>query len=119
MHLVFVPITDDDRLSAKDIIGGPEGCRKWQEEFYAKMAEAFPDLQRGEPKELTGREHIPTALLKELDYIGNPDKRYAMVKELKTLRKIVGSIPGDIKKEIADLAKQQMSGASPEVERTR
>jgi hypothetical protein len=119
MHLVFVPLTDDDRLSAKDIIGGPAGCRKWQDEFYAKMAKAFPDLLRGKPKSLTGRGHLPTQALKDMGDIENPDRKYAMVTELRALQKFVASIPDHLKKEIADLAKQAKRDKAPERERTR
>jgi len=119
MHLVFVPLTDDDRLSAKDIIGGPAGCRKWQDEFFAKMSEAFPDLQRGKPKEMTGREHIPTAMLKELDYMENPDKKYAMVTELKALRAYVDGIPDWLRREIDDFKIKQKASIVPESEQIR
>lgn len=34
MHLCFVPITSNGRLSSKDIIGGPQGLVKWQDRFY-------------------------------------------------------------------------------------
>ena len=122
MHLVFVPLTDDDRLSAKDVIGGPAGCRKWQDEFHAKMAKAFPDLLRGKPKGLTGREHIPTATLKEMNDLENPDMKYAMVTELKTLRRYVGSIPDRLKEEIdrhARQTRQDKTAKTPQREKAR
>jgi len=119
MHLVFVPLTEDDRLSAKEIIGGPAGCRKWQDEFYAKMAEAFPDLLRGAPVEETGREHIPTNTLKAMKELENPDRKYAMVTELKTLRKFVDNIPDHLKKEIADYAKDTKATEVDRQERVR
>jgi len=107
MHLVFVPLTEDDRLSAKEIIGGPAGCRKWQDEFYARMVEAFPDLLRGEPVEETGREHIPTNTLKAMNDLEDPDLKYAMVTELKTLRKYVDGIPDRLKQEIAEFTREE------------
>ena len=34
MHLCFVPLTKDGRLSSKEIVGGPKGLVKWQDDFY-------------------------------------------------------------------------------------
>ena len=64
MHLCFVPITSKGRLSHKEIIGGPAGMVKWQDEFYAHMAERYPDLSRGLPARITHRKHIPVYLFK-------------------------------------------------------
>ena len=118
MHLVFVPLTEDDRLSAKDIIGGPAGCRKWQDEFYSKMVKAFPDLLRGKPTAETGRGHIPTNTLKAMSDFNNPDRKYAMVTELKTLREYVGSIPNELRKEIDEYAKEEKIRKIQEQDRT-
>jgi hypothetical protein len=65
LHLVFVPLTKDGRLSAKEIIGNRQTLSKWQDEYYAKMVRAFPDLERGRLAAETGRKHIPTRVLKE------------------------------------------------------
>ena len=119
MHLVFVPLTEDDRLSAKDIIGGPAGCRKWQDDFHARMAKTFPDLLRGKPKDLTGREHIPTMVLKEMNNLENPDRKYAMVTELKALREYVKNIPNELKKEIDDCRKRDKFAKTPQREKAR
>ena len=64
MHLCFVPITKDGRLSSKDIIGGPQGLVKWQDRFYEHMQERYPDLVRGTPKSQTHRKHIPSYMFK-------------------------------------------------------
>lgn len=64
MHLCFVPITDDGRLSSKEIIGGPTGLTKWQDAFYEHMAEKYPDLTRGTPKRISHRQHIPVYMFK-------------------------------------------------------
>lgn len=67
MHLCFVPITEDNRLSSKSLIGGPKGLEKMQTEFYEHMAEKFPDLTRGVSKKITKRKHIPTHIYKQAD----------------------------------------------------
>ena len=37
MHLSFVPITEDGRLSAKDIVGNRKKLTWWQDEFWKHM----------------------------------------------------------------------------------
>ena len=64
MHLCFVPITEDNRLSSKELIGGPKGLSKLQDEFYYHMHERFAELTRGTPKRVTKRRHIPGYLFK-------------------------------------------------------
>lgn len=65
MHLCFTPITQDGRLSAKDILGNRAQLSKWQDEFHAHMKKQFPILKRGESSLVTKRRHIPTWLFKQ------------------------------------------------------
>lgn len=65
MHLCFTPITEDGRLSAKEIIGNRVQLTKWQDDFFAHMVKAFPDIERGESASITGRRHIPTRVFKQ------------------------------------------------------
>ena len=65
LHLVFVPLTEDNRLCAKEIIGNRANLTKWQDDFPAYMVEKYPDLERGESASKTGRKHIPTRLFKQ------------------------------------------------------
>ena len=53
MHLCFVPLTEDGRLSAKDIMGNKKKLTWWQDEFWKHMVKKFPDLERGESASLT------------------------------------------------------------------
>lgn len=48
LHLTFVPLTKDNRLCAKEIIGNRANLTKWQDDFHAYMVEKYPDLERGE-----------------------------------------------------------------------
>ena len=66
MHLCFVPLTEDGRLSAKDIMGNKKKLTWWQDEFWKHMVKKFPDLERGESASQTGREHIPPRVFKEM-----------------------------------------------------
>ena len=66
LHLCFVPLTADGRLSAKEIIGNRKNLVKWQDEFWQHMVKQYPELERGESASQTGREHIPPRLFKEM-----------------------------------------------------
>ena len=58
MHLCFVPLTRDKRLSAKEILGNKKSMIRWQDDFYACMAERWPELERGTPAVETKRRHL-------------------------------------------------------------
>ena len=65
MHLCFVPLTEDKRLSAKEIVGNKKKLTWWQDEFWKHMVKKYPDLERGESASETGRTHSPPRLFKE------------------------------------------------------
>ncbi|MBQ3077936.1 MAG: plasmid recombination protein, partial [Clostridia bacterium] len=65
MHLCFVPLTEDNRLSAKEVIGSRDKLVQWQDRFHDHMAALFPALERGESAAVTKRKHIPTWLFKQ------------------------------------------------------
>ena len=65
MHLCFVPLTADGRLSAKEIVGNKKKLTQWQDRFWEHMVRKYPDLERGENASKTGRDHIPPRLFKE------------------------------------------------------
>ena len=58
LHLCFVPLTKDKRLSAKEILGNKKTMIRWQDDFYACMAERWPELERGAPAVETKRRHL-------------------------------------------------------------
>ena len=58
LHLCFVPLTRDGRLSAKEILGNKKSMIRWQDDFYACMAERWPELERGTPAVETKRKHL-------------------------------------------------------------
>jgi len=65
MHLCFTPITPDNRLCAKEIIGNRDSLIKWQDKFHEYMSAAFPELERGEPAAETKRKHMPVRIYKQ------------------------------------------------------
>lgn len=65
MHLCFVPLTKDNRLSAKEVMGNRNKLIEWQDKFHDYMVEEFPELERGQAAAVTKRKHIPTWLYKQ------------------------------------------------------
>ena len=51
MHLDFVPITPDGRLSAKDILGGRKEMQQLQDDFYSTVSSKY-GLERGSRADL-------------------------------------------------------------------
>lgn len=79
MHLCFVPLTEDKRLSAKEIVGNKKKLTQWQDRFWEHMVKKYPDLERGESASETGRDHIPPRLFKEMTRL---TKQKAKLEEL-------------------------------------
>ena len=98
MHLCFVPLTEDTRLSAKEIVGNKKKLTWWQDEFWKHMVGKYPDLERGESASETGRTHILPRLFKEAVHLNrmkdqimailndsNPFNKKSKAEELETL----------------------------------
>ena len=66
MHVTFVPLTEDGRLSAKDIIGNRKKLTQWQDDYWQHMVSKYPELERGQSASETGRDHIPTRIFKDM-----------------------------------------------------
>ena len=64
MHLCFVPITKEGKLSAKTMLGNQKSLSEWQTAYHAHMSARWPELERGESSMITKRKHIPTWLFK-------------------------------------------------------
>ena len=62
MHLSFVPLTEDGRLSAKEIVGNKKKLTQWQDRFLGAYGQEIPGSGRGESASKTGRDHIPTSV---------------------------------------------------------
>ena len=65
MHVSFVPITQDGRLSAKLILRNRKTLTAWQDRYWKHMVGKYPELERGESASKTGREHIPPRVFKQ------------------------------------------------------
>ena len=105
MHLCFVPITADGRLSAKTIIGNRKKLTQWQDEFWSYMGKKYPDFERGESASLTGRTHIPPRLFKQAARLNRQkDKLIQLLSEMNPLNAKAKS------KEIAALLDEYIPG---------
>ena len=105
MHLCFVPITADGRLSAKEIIGNKKRLTQWQDEFWSYMVKKYPDFERGESASLTGRTHIPPRLFKQAARLNRQkDKLIQLLSEMNPLNAKAKS------KEIAALLDEYIPG---------
>lgn len=83
MHLIFVPLTLDNRLSAKTIIGNRKKLTQWQDEFHTHMIKKYPDFERGESASTTGRTHIPPRLFKQAAHLNcQRDKLMQLLSEM-------------------------------------
>ena len=143
MHLSFVPLTADGRLSAKDIIGNKKKLTQWQDDFWKHMVKKYPDFERGESASETGRTHIPPRLFKEAVRLNHQKDKIARllseitplnakkksveietiltdyissVEKLMTQMKKANSAVKELKKEIAAL-EQELDGSKASVQR--
>ena len=143
MHLCFAPLTEDKRLSAKDIVGNKKKLSQWQDDFWKHMVKKYPDFERGESASETGRTHIPPRLFKEAVRLNRQkDKITRLISEitplnakkksteieailtdyipsvekLMTRMKKANSAVKELKKEIAAL-EQELDGSKASVQR--
>ena len=108
MHLSFVPLTPDGRLSAKDIVGNKKKLTWWQDKFWEHMVRKYPDLERGESASQTGRDHIPPRIFKEMTRL---NKQRQKLDEM-----LSGINPLNSKKRAAEISKL-LDGYVPAVEK--
>ena len=79
MHLSFVPLTEDGRLCAKEIVGNKKKLTQWQDRFWEHMVKKYPDLERGESASETGRDHIPPRVFKQMARLTKQAERLDML----------------------------------------
>ena len=117
MHLCFVPITPDNKLSAKAILGNQKSLSEWQTAYHERMSSRWNQLERGQSSMETKRKHVPTWLYK---LGGRLDKQYEEIvsalsdinafnagkKRDKALELIAAWLP-DVEKFSKEIGKQQ------------
>lgn len=110
LHLCFVPLTADGRLSAKEIIGNRKNLVRWQDEFWQHMVKQYPELERGESASQTGREHIPPRIFKEMTQLTKQKEQLDAL--------LVGITPFNGKSRAAEISKV-LDGYIPNVARMK
>ena len=114
MHLCFVPITEDGRLSAKDIVGNKKKLTQWQDEYWSYMVKKYPDLERGESASETGRTHLPPRIFKQATKMRRLEQK---------LRELLGSInpmnAKRIREEILKILEEYIPGVAELMTKTK
>lgn len=73
--VLTVPLTADNRLSAKEIVGNKKKLSVWQDKFWAHMVQKYPTLERGESASESGRKHIPVRVFKQMTRLTKQKER--------------------------------------------
>lgn len=114
LHLDFVPLTSDGRLSAKDVLGGRKDLQKLQDDFYAEVGQKW-SLERGSRADLDNpdekpRKHLSVAELKEKTAFERAEKAEQQAakkeKQLKAINekvdKLLNYIPEKSSEDLSD-----------------
>lgn len=107
MHLCFVPLTEDKRLCAKEILGNKKKLTQWQDRYWEHMVKKFPNLERGISASETGRNHIPPRIFKEMTRLTKQmEKLDAMLSDVKftNYKERTAQIADFLEKYIPDVA---------------
>lgn len=107
MHLCFVPLTEDKRLCAKEILGNKKKLTLWQDRYWEHMVKKFPNLERGISASETGRNHIPPRIFKEMTRLTKQmEKLDAMLSDVKftNYKERTAQIADFLEKYIPDVA---------------
>ncbi|RIO63548.1 plasmid recombination protein [Staphylococcus haemolyticus] len=65
MHFGIVPITQDGRLSAKDVVGNKRALTQFQDRFNQYINEQGYNLERGQSRQLTNKKHEQVSRYKQ------------------------------------------------------
>ncbi|HCR2808357.1 plasmid recombination protein [Staphylococcus aureus] len=89
MHFGVVPLTEDGRLSAKDVLGNKKALTEFQDRFNHYINHKGYDLKRGTSKHKTERQHREVEQYKtDTEYYKNrKDEEMRKVVHFKTLAK--------------------------------
>ena len=94
MHVTFVPLTEDGRLSAKDIIGNRKKLTQWQDDYWQHMVSKYPELERGQSASETGRDYIPTRIFKNMTRLTK--QRHRIEAELESITMFNGKAKAQV-----------------------
>lgn len=84
LHLVFIPLHSDGRLSMKKFIDGKKDMIKMQDDFFAHISKEFPELERGKSASETERKHLEVEEYKDkTNYLDKKIEKIKITKEEK------------------------------------
>lgn len=107
MHLCFVPLTEDKRLCAREILGNKKKLTQWQDRYWEHMVKKFPNLELGISASETGRNHIPPRIFKQMTRLTTQmEKLDAMLSDVKftNYKERTAQIADFLEKYIPDVA---------------
>ncbi|MDE7363003.1 MAG: plasmid recombination protein [Oscillospiraceae bacterium] len=97
LHLDFVPLTTDGRLSAKSVLGGKKDLQKLQDDFFAEVGRKW-ELERGnradldDPNAEKPRKHLETVELKRKTEMELAEMKKAAVIAENQLKELKGKV---------------------------
>lgn len=97
LHLDFVPLTTDGRLSAKSVLGGKKDLQKLQDDFFAEVGRKW-ELERGnradldDPNAEKPRKHLETVELKRKTEMELAEKEKAALIAENQLKELNGKV---------------------------
>lgn len=78
MHICFVPITPEKRLSAKTILGNQKKLSDWQTKHHDHMSARWSELERGVSAMESHRKHIPVWQFKKAQRLDKQAEKIKM-----------------------------------------
>jgi len=107
MHINLVPITENGKLSAKEIIGNRKDLERMQDKYFEKISKSFPELERGKKKEITNKLHKSLEEFKKETAEKVQNYNYKL-EEKKEIQKIYQSAKGNILNSKVSIEKEDL-----------
>ena len=115
LHVFYLPLTPDLRLSAKDVIGGPSEMHRRQERYYNEVAAQF-----GMPKPDFGSKtkHLTTRAFKEAKKLAKAKAKEILEKAKAKAEEILEKAKAKAEADAAETARRAKEEAIQEAEET-
>lgn len=102
MHYGIVPITEDGRLSAKDVVGNKKALTEFQDRFNTYINHQGYELERGTPKNKTNAKHAEVEKYKQ-----ETSFHQKQLEKNKQESEIFSKRRGDLSKEVKTIYNQK------------
>lgn len=98
MHLCFVPLTEDNRLTAKEILGNRVKLSKWQDEFHEFNVNMLSKSLQAEQKD---NKALTDAFVEARDKADSRLMELVVLrKQVESLQKLYAKVPEEIRQKI-------------------